>query len=183
MHNESILAENKETVGRIQNYCGIKTRRDRRSPTAIDKATLLPNTPETDRNRGKEGRRTCAYAQVRDTWCHISNHKCMLETTLISSTLTDTKPELFNCCSHEDPSPFRTSTAVVETEGIARYRCIGVHTTSDHKSKTQTQLQLQFKVAMSITKTKHKKSRKKKTNKNHENTLRKKKHDNQNHET
>ena len=48
VHNESILAENKETVGRIQNCCGIKTRHDRRSPTAIDKATLLPNTPETE---------------------------------------------------------------------------------------------------------------------------------------
>ena len=32
------------------------------------------------------------------------------------------------CCSHEDPSLFRTSTAVVETEGIARYGCIEAHT-------------------------------------------------------
>ena len=42
--------------------------------------------------------------------------------------MTDTKPELFNCCSHEDPSPLRTSTVAVETEGIDRCGCIEVHT-------------------------------------------------------
>ena len=37
-------AWDKEIVRHIQNCCGHKTRHDRRSPTAIDKATLWPNT-------------------------------------------------------------------------------------------------------------------------------------------
>ena len=53
---------------------------------------------------------------------------CIWRCTLY--TLTGTKLELFNCCSHGDPSPLRTFTAVVETEGITRYVCIEVHTLS-----------------------------------------------------
>ena len=35
---------------------------------------------------------------------------------------------MFNCCSCENPSPLRTSTVVIKTEGIARYERIEVHT-------------------------------------------------------
>ena len=81
VHNESILAENKETVGRIQNCCGIKTRRDRRSPTAIDKATQLPNTPETETEAKKEA----ALARMR---------KC--------ATLGVTSPTTSACLKHSN---------------------------------------------------------------------------------
>ena len=81
VHNESILAENKETVGRIQNCCGINTRRDRRSPTAIDKATLLPHTPETETEAKKEG----ALARMR---------KC--------ATLGVTSPTTSACLKHSN---------------------------------------------------------------------------------
>ena len=80
---------------------------------------------QKQRQRRKAHLRVCASAR------HLVSHlqpQVHAWNTLISSTLSDTKPELFNCCSHEDPSPFRTSTAVVETEGIARYGCIEVHT-------------------------------------------------------
>ena len=73
----------------------VRTRRDSRSPTAIDKATHRNLTLQRQQQRQKK--------KVR-------------------------LPELFDYCSHEDPSPLWTSTSVTKTEGIVRYECIEVPT-------------------------------------------------------
>ena len=81
------------------------------------------------RQKQRQGRK--AHLRVCASAPHLVSHlqpQVDAWNTLISTTLTDTKPELFNCCSHEDPSPLRTSTAVIETEGIVKYECIEVHT-------------------------------------------------------